>query len=69
MWDKKDKISEQRAKLRSGGQAVSRKNQHLQVGWGRTLQLSGTQVFPGNRPNRPQALLGAARLIFDPIRW
>ena len=23
----------------------------------------------GNRPNRPHALLGAAGLIFDPIRW
>jgi len=69
VWDKKDKISEQRAKLRSGGQAVRRKNQHLQVGWGRALQLSGIQGSPGNRSNRPQALLGAARLIFDPIRW
>ena len=23
----------------------------------------------GNKPNRLHALLGAARLIFDPIRW
>ena len=39
---RRTKISEHRAELRSGGQAVSRKNQQLQVGWGRTLQLSGT---------------------------
>ena len=32
--------------LRSGRLAVSRKNQHPQLGWERNLQLSGTMV-PG----------------------
>lgn len=33
----------------------------------RNLQLSGVHGSPGNRPNRPRTLLGAARLIFDLI--
>ena len=57
-------ITEQRGCLKVGGLAVSRKNWHPQLGWKRNLQLSGVHGSPGNRPNRPRALLGAARLIF-----
>ena len=54
--------------LRSGGPAVSRKNQHPQLGWEKPAAEWGTWCL-GNRPDRPRALLGAARLIFYPIRW
>ena len=39
-------ITEKKRYLRSGGLAVSRKNQHPQLGWERNLQLSRTMV-PG----------------------
>ena len=59
---------EQRVCLRSGGPAVSRENQHPQLGWEKPAAEWGTWCLE-NRPNRPCALLGASRFTFDPIRW
>ena len=67
-WDKRDDITEQRGYLRSGGVAVSRKNQHPQLECKRNLQLSGAMV-PRKQVKQTSCPAWGARLMFDPIMW
>ena len=51
--------------LRSGGPAVSRKNQHPQLGWEKPAAEWGTWCL-GNRPDRPRAVLKEQDSYFIP---
>ena len=65
-WDKRDDITEQRGYLRSGGVAVSRKNQHPQLECKRNLQLSGIHDAWGTVQTDLMPCLGQQDSFFIP---